>query len=88
MTDSSNATPTGCAHCGGVRFRWRVKRARNAGTAHSQRTLVWTCQGCGGEVEEPLARKHDSSDRHTPGAASADAEPPRAGPPAPAPGGR
>jgi len=61
MPASENPSTTKCAHCEGVRFRWRVKRVRGSGTA-SLRTLVWTCQGCGGDFEEPL-----SSDRHANG---------------------
>ena len=55
MSDLLARTATHCAHCEGVRFRWRVKRIRAAGTQFSQRTLLWTCQGCGAEVEEAIA---------------------------------
>ena len=48
MSDLLARTATHCAHCEGVRFR-------AAGTQFSQRTLLWTCQGCGAEVEEAIA---------------------------------
>lgn len=75
MNDVSRATNTGCAHCGGVRLSWRVKRVRNAANTHSQRTLVWTCQGCGRESEESLAGSPGSGGHRPPGPA---AEVPRA----------
>lgn len=53
MTDPTSPT-TNCAHCDGVRFRWRVKRIRGTGRPASQRTIVWSCVGCGTELEEGI----------------------------------
>jgi hypothetical protein len=56
MSHGTTPAVSKCVHCEGVSFRWRVKRVRSAGSPASQRTLVWSCAGCGAEVEEPLAR--------------------------------
>ncbi len=55
MSDGSTRAVPKCVQCGGVGFRWRVKRVRGAGSPASRRTLVWSCGGCGAQVEEPLA---------------------------------
>ncbi len=64
MPASENPTETKCAHCDGVRFRWRVKRVRGSGAA-STRTLVWTCDGCGADFEEALSSDRHANDAHT-----------------------
>jgi hypothetical protein len=55
MSEGTTTAGTKCLHCEGVSFRWRVKRVRGTGSPASQRTLIWSCAGCGAEVEEPLA---------------------------------
>jgi len=57
MSDGTTQAVPKCMHCAGVSFRWRVRRVRGTGSPASQRTLVWSCQGCGAEVEEPLSRR-------------------------------
>ena len=61
MSDGTSPAMSKCVHCEGVSFRWRVKRVRGAGSPASQRTLVWSCAGCGAELEEPLARGAEAS---------------------------
>jgi hypothetical protein len=56
MSDGTITAASKCLHCEGVSFRWRVKRVRGSGSLASQCTLIWSCAGCGAEVEEPLAR--------------------------------
>jgi hypothetical protein len=62
MSDGTTPAVSKCVHCAGESFRWRVKRVRGAGSPASQRTLVWSCVGCGAEVEEPLVRGAAASD--------------------------